>query len=106
RYHYTTFLLEMTGCHTSPKEIGSGKARKRLYQPWLESSVDCFRRGIAQIEKNLSESGWSLLALAELNRRIEAFGGRVESYLVQEKKNLTARRGLEGLARQNFYRLL
>jgi tetratricopeptide (TPR) repeat protein len=106
RYYYTSFLLESEDCRTTPKEIGSGKTKKRLYQPWLESSVDCYRRALDHIAKDLGESSWSPLALAELERSLAVFGESIQAYLRREKANLSARRTLESLARQNLYRLL
>jgi hypothetical protein len=106
RFYYTTFLLKAEDCRTVPKEIGSGKTKKRLYQPWLESSVDCYRYSLDQITRDLGESGWSAQALAELERSIVAFGEKIQSYLNLEKGRLETRRALEGQARQNLYRLL
>lgn len=106
RYYYTTFLLSLEDCRVSPKEIGAGKAKKRLYQPWLESTVDCYRRTLDQITRNLSESGWTPLSIAELDRAVGSFGENIQSYITQEKNRLSVRRALEGLARQNLYRLL
>lgn len=106
RFYYTTFILKLEDCRTSPKEIGNGKSKRRLYLPWLESSVDCYRYSLDQIERDLSESGWLTPAFAELEKSIRSFGDQIQSYINQEKGRLETRRGLEGQARQNLYRLL
>jgi tetratricopeptide (TPR) repeat protein len=106
RYHYTNFLLSTEDCRRSPKEVGSGKGKKRLYQPWLESTVDCYRYSLDQIARELGESGWSPLAFAELERSIGSFGENIQNFMKLEKARLENRRALEGLARQNLYRLL
>lgn len=106
RYYYTTALLNGEDCKTSPKEIGSGKNRKRLYLPWLESTVDCYRLSLDQVSRDLAESVWSPSAFAELSRSIGSFGEKIQGYLSQEKGRLEVRRALEGQARQNLYRLL
>jgi hypothetical protein len=107
RYHYTSLLLQLKGCNgREPKEINKG--RKRLYLPWLEATIDCFRQSLGGLvaELLLPESAWAPVSLNLLNSNLAAFGQKVKGYQRREGSRLAERRLLEGSAREQLYRFL
>jgi tetratricopeptide (TPR) repeat protein len=109
RFHFTSLLVEISRCaSTSPKEIGSGNSRRRLYEPWLDATVDCYRQAVDKLVQDLlrRESPWSEAAVLRLDGSLEALGQKLQGYLKQEVGRLERRRALEGLSRRQLYRLL
>ena len=107
RFHYTSLLMQLNECNsTSPKEINKGK--KRLYLPWLEGTVDCFRRSVGSLvaELLLPESTWAPASLALFESNLAAFGKKIKDAQRREGSHLAERRALESSAREQLYRLL
>lgn len=109
RYHYTSLMIDLKECNANePKEIGAAKKKKRLYAPWMESTVDCFRRSVQLLSSDLlkPESAWAPFGLELLSKEIAALGQKTKGFLRQESGSLAFKRSVEILARQNYYRLL
>jgi hypothetical protein len=107
RYHFTAVLLKTRSCgRLPPKE--TGKAKQRLYGPWLESEIDCLRAAVdtASEELFVRESSWGNETEKDLSLAIDAFASKVLGFLSGEAKQLDRHRALQKAARENFYRLL
>ncbi len=105
RYHYTSLMLEKESCSNStPKTIG----KKVLYEPWLDATVDCYRRLIGNLTQELlgKESAWSDLATQQLDQALASLGSQLRVFLQKEKPRLQNYRKLNDLSRQNLYRLM
>jgi hypothetical protein len=112
RYHFTAQLLRQTECLSLQPRALAGKTKKappkRLYGPWLEASVDCFRSTVKNMAAELFalESAWAPLAATELEKALTQWGATVQGFLKQESARLEQKRALQSDARQHIYRLM
>lgn len=104
RYYFTRLLLSESDCEAlSPRKSG----RKTLYAAWVEGSVDCYRRMVDDLSRELlkKESTWTTPALQNLEASVVAFVEQIRGYLKNEK-SLNEKRALQDDSRQHLYRLL
>jgi tetratricopeptide (TPR) repeat protein len=110
RYHFTEAMIAEKSCRLmNPKELaGKKKDTRRLYEPWLEASVDCLRHSLVEADRQLfqKESVWSPEVGAIFLDSVDLLGNRVKGYIAQEKEKLDRQHLLEKNAREHLYRLL
>lgn len=107
RHHFTAVLIKTWECSRfKPKE--TGKAKQKLYGPWLEAETDCFRSTLDTASQELfaRESPWAEEAVADISRGVDAFGAEILGALKLEKKKLERHQALQKAAREHLYRLL